>query len=193
MRTNAQMNLFRTRFADMISRAIPRFGIDSRGVSAVEFALIAPVMIAIFFGVVAASQGVAADRKVTITARTLSDLVSQATSVTSNDVTNIFSAGAAIMTPFSASALSSTISSVNIDSSGVAKIGWSFTSNGTARKANDVVTVPAGLAAAGTQLIWSEVTYTFNPALVLPSGLTLSDQFYTRARQSSCVKYNSAC
>jgi Flp pilus assembly protein TadG len=190
---NTHINPHRIALEKIIAPALTRFGTDRGGVSAVEFALIAPVMIAMFFGAVAVSQGVAADRKVTITARTLSDLVSQATSVTSNDVTNIFAAGAAIMTPYSATELHAKISSVNIDSSGVAKIGWSFASNATARAKNDIVTVPAALATAGTQLIWSEVSYTFNPAVVLPTGLTLGDQFYTRARQSSCVKYNAAC
>ena len=46
-------------------------------VAAVEFALIVPLMLVLFFGTVEFSSGVAVDRKVTLVARTLSDLTSQ--------------------------------------------------------------------------------------------------------------------
>lgn len=41
------------------------------------------------------SSGVAIDRKVTLTARTLSDLVSQGTKVSSTDISNFFQVGSA--------------------------------------------------------------------------------------------------
>ena len=50
-------------------------------------------MLVLFFGVVEFSTGVAVDRKVTIVARTLSDLVSQNTSITDTQFTNFFNAG----------------------------------------------------------------------------------------------------
>jgi Flp pilus assembly protein TadG len=46
---------------------------DTRGVSAVEFALLLPLMIALYLGAVELSQGIAADRKVTLTTRTIAD------------------------------------------------------------------------------------------------------------------------
>ena len=45
-----------------------RFARDQRGVSAVEFALVAPLMITLYLGCVEISQGVGVDRKVTLTA-----------------------------------------------------------------------------------------------------------------------------
>jgi len=47
---------------------------DRSGIAATEFAVIVPVMLLMFFGLVEFSSGVAADRKVTLVARTLSDL-----------------------------------------------------------------------------------------------------------------------
>ena len=48
---------------------LSRLARDRRGVSAVEFALVAPLMIGLYLGCVEISDGVAADRKVTLTAR----------------------------------------------------------------------------------------------------------------------------
>ena len=50
---------------------------DRRGLAAVEFALIVPLMLVLFFGTLEFSSGVAVDRKVTLVARTLSDLTTQ--------------------------------------------------------------------------------------------------------------------
>ena len=46
---------------------------DCRAIAATEFAVIAPVMLVLFFGTVEFSLAVAVDRKVTLMARTLSD------------------------------------------------------------------------------------------------------------------------
>ena len=61
---------------------------DQRGVAAVEFAVVVPMMLVMFFGTVEFSNGVAADRKVSMTAQTLADLTSRYTSVTNTDITN---------------------------------------------------------------------------------------------------------
>jgi Flp pilus assembly protein TadG len=55
---------------------------DKRGISAVEFAMLLPLMVTLYLGGVEVSQAVAVDRKVTLVARSLGDLVAQATNVT---------------------------------------------------------------------------------------------------------------
>ena len=50
---------------------------DGRGVAAIEFAMIVPIMLVMFFGTVEFSSGVAVNRKVTLMAQTFSDLVSR--------------------------------------------------------------------------------------------------------------------
>ena len=59
--------------------AVTALANDGRGVAAIEFAMIVPIMLVLFFGTVEFSSGVAVDRKVTLMARTFSDLVSQNT------------------------------------------------------------------------------------------------------------------
>src|SRR5450432_4665035 len=78
---------------------------DCSGIAATEFAVIVPIMLVMFFGTVEFSSGVAVDRKVTMVARTLSDLTSQSTSVADTDLTNFGQTAKAILTPYQASPL----------------------------------------------------------------------------------------
>lgn len=162
---------------------------DERGVSAVEFAMLLPLMLTLYLGAVEVSQGIGADRKVTLTARTICDLVSQVSSIGNSDMTNALNASAAVMAPFPVGNLKVTVTSVKIDSSGKATVDWSDTLNGTARAKGSTVTLPTALNVASTSLIWSEVQYTYKPVIgyVVSGTLTLKDQIYMRPRLSDTI------
>ncbi len=174
-------------------RALGLIG-DNSGIAATEFAVIVPVMMVMFFGVVEFSSAVAVDRKVTLMARTLSDLTSQSTSVSSTDMTNFFAASNAMMTPYSSTPTKSTITELYINPTTLAaRVQWS---NGSSpRTVSSTVTIPSALAVAGTYLIFAEVSYLYTPAVgyvMGKAGITLSDVAYTRPRQSTCVLFSPA-
>ena len=99
---------------------------DRSGLAAVEFAMVFPIMVVLYFGVVEFSSAIAVDRKATQVARTLSDLTSQSISVGDADIKNFGEAAKAIMTPYPPSPLVSSITEVYIDSvSGIARVQWS--------------------------------------------------------------------
>jgi Flp pilus assembly protein TadG len=162
---------------------------DERGVSAVEFAILRPLMLTLYLGSVEISQGIAADRKVTLTARTIADLISQVPSINNADMTNSLNAAGAVMAPYPVSKMKLTVSSVVIDAQGKATIAWSDALNGTPRAKGSSVTVPTALNIANTSLIWSEVQYLYKPAIgyVISGTLTLKDQIYMRPRLSDQV------
>ena len=166
---------------------------DRRGLAAVEFAFILPVMMVMLFGTVEFSSAIAIDRKVTLMARTLSDLTSQATTVSDSDLTNFFAASTGIMTPYPTTPLTtlrSTITQLYINNSRVAKVKWSKGSE--AITVGTTVTIPDTLAVADTYLIFSQVNYKYVPTVgyvLAPAGITMSDFAYTRPRQSRCVSY----
>jgi Flp pilus assembly protein TadG len=162
---------------------------DCRGVSALEFAITLPLMLALYLGTSEVTQGISVKRKVTLTARAVTDLSSQYTAITDADLTNIFNAGAAIIAPYTATNLAETVSEIAIDSNGNATVVWSSTSNGTALTVGSSVTVPSGLAVPNSYLIYGQASYSYNPTYgyVLTKTLTLSDQFYMRPRQSSSI------
>ena len=171
---------------------------DRSGIAATEFAVIVPLMLVLFFGTVEFSTAVAVDRKVTLVARTLSDLVSQGTTVSDTDFTGIFAAGTQVMSqyaqaPYSASTLHSTISMLYVDpNTHTAKVQWS--KGYAVRATGQVVTIPTALNVDSTYLIFSEVGYLYTPTVgyvMAPAGVNLSDVSYTRPRQSTCVLYTT--
>jgi Flp pilus assembly protein TadG len=170
-------------------RRLASFTRDPRGVSAVEFAMLLPLMITLYLGSVEVSQGVAIDRKVTLTTRTVADLASQVSSINNSDMTNMLNATAAVIAPFDQSRLRVVVSAVQIDANGAAKVSWSDTLNGTARSVGSSVTLPTALNVANTTLIWSEVQYAYTPTIgyVITGTLNLSDQIYMRPRLSDTV------
>lgn len=184
---------------------LARFSGDRRGLAAVEFAFIVPLMLTMIFGTIEISSGVAIDRKVTLTARSLSDLVSQGTRVTPTDLKNFFGLGTAIMTPYAVTSTTMTqrLTEVSIDSTKKATVVWSYVgtvASGTATlsagyAANAVITtIPPDLLVANTKLIWSEVTYNYTPIVgyVVTGTIPLKDQCFTRPRQSDSVDYSSS-
>ena len=174
---------------ESIKRKLGGLAGDERGVSAVEFAMLLPLMLTLYLGAVEVSQGIGADRKVTVTARTICDLVSQVSSIGNADMTNALNAASAVMAPFPVGNLKVTVSSVKIDAAGKATIDWSDTLNGTARAKGSTVTLPTALNIANSYLIWSEVQYTYKPVIgyVVSGTLTLKDQIYMRPRLSDSV------
>ena len=100
-------------------RRIASFACDRRGVSAVEFAMVLPLMVTLYLGVVEVSQGVAIDRKVTLTTRTVADLASQVASINNTEMSNLLNATAAVIAPYEQSKLKVTVSAVSVDANAV--------------------------------------------------------------------------
>ena len=167
-----------------------RFIGDRRGVSAVEFAMLLPLMLTLYLGGVEISQGVSIDRKVTLTTRTIADLASQGSSINNAGMTNMLNATASVMSPYPTGPLKVTVSSVTIDANGVAKVAWSDTLNGTKRAVGSTVTLPTALNVPNTSLIWSEVSYNYTPTIgyVVTGSLNLNDQIWMRPRLSDSVQ-----
>ncbi|MGC2778365.1 MAG: TadE/TadG family type IV pilus assembly protein [Bradyrhizobium sp.] len=177
-----------------LRRRIAAFVADGRGVAATEFAFIVPLMLVMFFGTVEFCSAIAVDRKVTLMARTLSDLTSQSTSVGSADFSNFFAASTGILYPYSTTPVNATISELYVDPSTMkATVKWS--SGSAQRNPGTQVGIPAELLVSGTYLIFSEVSYQYVPTIgyvMGKTGVNLSDVAYTRPRQSTCVYLSPA-
>jgi Flp pilus assembly protein TadG len=174
-----------------MTRMIRRFGRDRRGVSAVEFAFIAPVMIGLYLGCVEISDGAAVDRKVSLVAGALANLTASCGSGNANsgscannilsatEMNNILAASSAIIAPYNAANLTMTVSCLSVDANKNVTMKWS---TGTLQSGS--VTIPAALAAVPGTLIYSTVSYAYTPIVgyTITGSLTLSDHMYMSPR-----------
>ena len=175
------------------------------GSIAVEFAFVAPVMIAMFFGLseLASALGIRADVANLTSAG--ADLIAQEKSVTTADMSNVFAAQAAMLYPNSAGPAQITISSVKDNGTSTGgTVVWSCTQGGTARSANSTYTFPASAqgvitAGSGGRVIMAEVSYSYTlpfsvsiPGVINLSGpYTFSDTFYSKPRRVAQISLTS--
>jgi Flp pilus assembly protein TadG len=181
---------------------IARFLRDPRGVSAVEFAFVFPVMVLLFLGGTAMTQGVVLKRKTTLVTRTVGDLVSQYTNIANTDITAVMAASTAVIQPYDNTPLGVIVSSVWIDTNGNAKIDWSDASGtATAYTKGAAVTLPIGIGGAAnklTSVIWAQASYLYTlpvgSGVLNMTSMTLSEQFYLKPRRLNCITRNNvAC
>lgn len=160
-----------------------RLGGDERGVSAVEFALLAPVLIAFYFGMAEFCQGFMAQKRMGHVSAMVADLVAQEDTVTRANLDDIFDIGGLIMKPFATAALKQRVSSVT-RTAGVARVDWSRGDGMTARAVDSTITLPANLVANGESVIVSEATYDYDsPVDYFMPGITrFSHIYYLRPR-----------
>jgi Flp pilus assembly protein TadG len=156
-----------------LHRRLRKFSGDDRGISAVEFGLLAPIMVGLYLASVAFSQGIAIQRKITLAAHAVADLVSQAIAINNDgDMISILNAVDRIIEPYPKEKFKIIVSQVIIDAQGVAKIQWSDSRNTTQRPLDQDVTndIPASFracpgAVAPCYLLWGETEYAYVPVL----------------------------
>jgi Flp pilus assembly pilin Flp len=176
----------------VLRRPLPsRLVREERGTSAVEFALILPVLIAIYLGGVEFSHTLTVNRKVTSAASAVGDLVAQGTILNEADIQNIFDAAQMILSPYDTTELKMVVSSIDVTDDGDSVI-WSRAFHGSERPEGSAVTLPAGVRIEGTTLILAEAEYDYIPALgkIITDSIHLSDRFYLRPRAVDAVCLN---
>jgi Flp pilus assembly protein TadG len=162
------------------------------GVSAVEFAIILPVMVTMFFGMVEVSSYIEISRRASSLASTAADLVAQEASVDNGDINDVFATIAIIGAPMNPSNVQIVITSVVTDADGTTnRVAWSDARNTAPRTVNAVVPTsvfPSGLLQPFQGAIMVEVTYPYTPMFADFIGAsTLKSTFYLKPRRSLTV------
>jgi Flp pilus assembly protein TadG len=140
---------------------------DRSGLSAVEFALILPVMALIYLGGFELTQALSVNRLVALTASTVTNVASQYTTISaSQQMPDILNASVQVLSPWPSSAATVVVSGISISSSGVATVAWSQAlPSGAARKVGATVTLPAALDTPGGFVVFGETTYAYTPMI----------------------------
>jgi Flp pilus assembly protein TadG len=163
------------------------------GLAAVEFAFIAPVMLALFLGSVELTGALDCEQKVTGMASTAADLIAQETQVTNSDLANVLAAMDSIVYPYpgmKAAKGTVIITSLIDNGKGGGTVAWSEPQGSTGvRVAGSTVAVPAGVISSGGSVILTEVTYPYTSTLgkYLPGITTMTSSFYARPRRSVTI------
>jgi Flp pilus assembly protein TadG len=167
--------------------------LDRRGVSAIEFAALFPLMILIYVGAVETGNALTIYRRTGAMASTAADLAAQVKEVTASDIKDILGASTSLLTPYSVTPLKVVLSSVVADDNNKTTVAWSCANKGSGRAKDSAYVVPAGLTQADSSVIVAEVTYSFVPLLNLtkifsPGAFEMKRTFYARPRKSLTVK-----
>lgn len=169
------------------------FSKDERAVSAIEFALLLPVVILIYAGVADVSRGVDANRKVNRVASVVGDLVSRQISVLPAQLDDIFMIGASIMVP-SAKSPEIKISFLKVErvqntANVRVTLEWSRKTRGfDDKKGMGATEVPENLRREVMNYIRVETQYTYEPLLaaVLPS-INMAEAYFVSPRYSDII------
>jgi Flp pilus assembly protein TadG len=147
---------------DKFEHARRRFRRDERGVSAIEFVLIFPILVGMMAGTVDIGQALTVSRKMNQVVATLGDMTSQQSNWTASDLDAIVTGTATIIEPFEKADLKIDLAILDVDASLKTKVNWARSYNKTALKKGEAtpVTIPTNIATTGVQLIAVKATYT---------------------------------
>lgn len=175
-----------------LARLSRRFAAARRGVAAIEFAMVLPVLAILFLATFDGGRALAIYLKVRAATYTIDAVTNQYPTISSSEMSDIVGATAKVLSPYSSTPLVVTISQIEITKQNTATVAWSYSFNGTALSGS--VTVPANLGTCGSYpcyLIYGQVSYTFTPMFgyFTQGTINLSDYLYTTPRSATCVVY----
>ncbi|WP_411818117.1 TadE/TadG family type IV pilus assembly protein [Hyphococcus sp. DH-69] len=138
------------------------------GIAATEFAVLLPVLVLLFFGLIEASNAMTVNRKVAISANTLADLVAQSEEIKESEVDDLFAGVMEIIRPSDPTNMTLKLSSVVLDEDGNPVVHWSRDNNGGEpyaegqefTKLSDDTIIPSIAS-----LIIVEMSYTYQPSI----------------------------
>lgn len=175
-----------------ILRLLRRLGADARGVAAIEFALVAPILIVLYAGGFEIAQASTVYRKLTDTTVQLANVTSQYTTMSSTDVSNVLNASSQIMSPYSTGPLTVVLSEVETDSSGTTgTVQWSEPFQTTALSTSTKISMPSGFQQPNSYYILAQTTYQYTPVIgsAFISPIAMSSQIFMLPRASSSIPY----
>lgn len=144
---------------------------DRTGVGAVEFALIAPVLIILYMGSLEISIAMSVNKKLARASSTVADLVTQLEEVDKEELQSMLNVAQSVMTPFRSNGLKVKITGIEINGAGVGKVAWSWQEDDTqAYTVDSTQSLPADLAIPNTFLVRTEIEFDHKLLMVMPGA-----------------------
>lgn len=181
------------------------------GAAAVEFALLLPLLISMFFGVVETSLALLCRADVSVMASTAADLISQVNAAKTTDISNVYAAAGTILYPYYDPSVTGSakptirLTSVIYDTSSKAtnsgKVAWTCTQTGSGtlspatRAVGNTVTFPQALMTTDGSVIIAEVAFNYaSPTTkVITGAINMTNNFYTKPRRIAQIAAPPSC
>lgn len=178
-----------------IGGTLQRIRSDCRGIAAVEFALLAPIMVLLSVAAIEIGRAVEVDRRFGTVTSMLAHLVAREKELSNTDLQAITDIAAHVMRPYDATSLRITIISVKAasDDANNTRVEWAYASGVGASKPDkcQVYDLPRNLLDPGASTIVVRTGYEFSPILATSfiGPISWADEAMHSPR-NSCVNYN---
>jgi Flp pilus assembly protein TadG len=155
------------------------------GLAALEFAILAPMMVFLLFGSVELIDMLAVNRRVQNTAASLADVISRDTEVSNSEMSGLWDATDTLMYPEPDTGMQIRVTSILIEDSSTARVVWSEGHGGMGGLAvNSTYPLPAAMMRPGTSVIMTETSfpYTSPLGLLVAGSVNMTHTAYRRSR-----------
>jgi Flp pilus assembly protein TadG len=164
-----------------------RLSADQKGASAIEFAIVFPLLFLLHVAAAEALQAYVAQRNVAHIASAMADITARNRTVSTADLNDILGASVSMMHPFPNVRLQQRVSSISADSGGSVNTDWTSKKDYTA---GDNPSVPSGYLKANESVIVTDVIYDYEPSFgfFMRDRIRMTRHAYVRPRLSAKVE-----
>jgi len=157
-----------TMFFKNVHQKASLFSVDRKGLAAIEFALLAPIMVFLFFATVEGSDALSTSRRVSLAVNTVTDLVAQETEIQTSALNDLFVGMGEVIEQGGVNADFRVVSLIVDPVTNDVIVHWSRDNNGGQPYAEGAqYTGPAdvSLLDPAASIIVGEVSYSYTPTL----------------------------
>lgn len=193
---------FRRKLLNNVTSKFPTLGKlrrNSEGVAAIEFALVAPIMIAFYFGMSELAMGIMADRNVSHATAVTADLATQLPLLNSVELSDVMTATVAVL-DIDANELNNVTIEVSsfqmmtdgtVNEIGYARLGPQISTGGPANYDPSVINSQMFNAQSG--VVVARLNYSYTPVtLFFLNAFTMSETLVMKPRKSINVPFDEA-
>lgn len=183
--------------------AVRTFRQDVRGVAAVEFGFIAPVLVLMLLGVIEVTRAVSIDSRISVATNMVADLVAREQQLTKEDVEAIYEVVSEVMAPYDDTLVMTLIPVMSASDNASMTLVYPSEANrprhpeGAVPPKCQAYSLPAGMLKTNESVIVVETTYEFETLFVskITEGWFKKDwskAAYAKPRKSLCVAFDGA-
>lgn len=189
------MKLTVFRLKSRLHQSVARLRQNEDGLAAIEFAILAPLLISMYFGLAEVASAVAVNRSVSHATNVAGDLAAQTSNIDKTDLEDVLSATIRVMNIKNPSGATIQLDSWARDSDGKnTLIGSAIMNSGAAALPDfDPADIDNSLMSENSGILVARIAYNYSPLklMYLKQDITMSDTFILKPRRSSEVTFGS--